>query len=292
MQQITRGTALDAGGRVKKASASASSMRVLNECVEQLLVADHVVINKCDLVTSDHVAAVRAKVAALNPMARITQCEFGRVNVSDLLGVASFQLDGVLSRNATLFEASSLRTHDRSVVSMSLRGSGAYDSAAEVQEWLEALHLSLGPRIFRSKGVFRTTRGARHIFHGVHELVDVQPLRVDDDDPDNRFVFIGLDLDPRDVRVHYKMSFPAGPKIKLESLSGFQKDADVFVPQEGASTTVSVVAMLLALLIFYMNSTGVVDLKTWEGLGIVAALLVLFMSYAALASKPPSTPSS
>ena len=55
----------------------------------QVRVADHVLVNKCDLVTTEHVQNIHERIRALNPFCKITDTSFCKFIPDDLFGADS-----------------------------------------------------------------------------------------------------------------------------------------------------------------------------------------------------------
>lgn len=91
--------------------------------------------------------------------------------------------------------------HDDEVGSVAIDVEGDVD-AASLNQWLGRLLQERGVDIFRTKGFISVAGDARrHLFQGVHMLLDSQPDRPWGDDPRrNQLVFIGRNLDGEAIR--------------------------------------------------------------------------------------------
>src|SRR5690606_20765454 len=65
------------------------------EAREQVAFADRIILNKTDLVAEDTLAAVEARLRALNPLAPITRAQRANVPPDEVLGVHAFDLERI-----------------------------------------------------------------------------------------------------------------------------------------------------------------------------------------------------
>lgn len=265
------GAQLDRPISAAQASDPSNRIRqVLNEAAEQIAIADRLILNKTDLVSPADVDAIEARLRLLNPLATVQRSSFSRVPLDTVLEIKAFDLEEVLRRDEGFLDFRPYRTHDRAIQSLSLCGPGRYDPEM-VREWLqELLGSEVGARIFRSKGVFGVEGSTdRYIFQGVQNIVDIEAFRTQDrSDTENRFVFIGMDLDVKSIRLTYKSHFPAGPKLKVEAFSGLQSDEF-----ESQAESIAPYVSLYILVLLFLYHRGLLTLDTWSGTGMVAVLL-------------------
>lgn len=59
---------------------------VVDLLVEQIECADFVLLNKCDMLGEGVVDSLEAIMTSLNPLAKVFQCEHGRIEIDDILG--------------------------------------------------------------------------------------------------------------------------------------------------------------------------------------------------------------
>ena len=69
---------------------------VVCEALEQVALADRLVLNKTDLVTPAELAALESRLRAINGVAAITRAQRGAVDVGTVLGVGGFDLSRVV----------------------------------------------------------------------------------------------------------------------------------------------------------------------------------------------------
>lgn len=186
------------------------------ESVKQAAVADCLVVTKVDRVDVSGLAALEARLGALNPAAAILRCANGEVDPKQVLGEAS---DDALSRSeqaarwlraasyravtpGTSFVPSASKRHDDRIRSFAF----VYDapvSGAKLWEGLETLIENHGEKLLRIKGIVNVDGMVEpKVIHIVqHVLYPVQTLEQwPDADRRTRLVFIVRDLDPAVVR--------------------------------------------------------------------------------------------
>mmetsp|Transcript_21066 Transcript_21066/g.67881 ORF Transcript_21066/g.67881 Transcript_21066/m.67881 type:complete len:354 (+) Transcript_21066:122-1183(+) len=77
----------------------------VNEAVQQVAFADRVLLNKVDLVTPEELDAIQTTILSINKFAVILTCERSRVDLSQIVGVNSFDVDKCTELDPELFEA-------------------------------------------------------------------------------------------------------------------------------------------------------------------------------------------
>jgi G3E family GTPase len=169
---------------------------VENEAVEQLAFADHVVVNKTDLVTQQELDEVTVRIRGINAMAAITYASHAKVDLASIMNIGAFDLARVLEKEPE-FLTDSDHQHDLSVTSVGVELRGDL-SEKKVNAWIGKLLRERGTDIFRSKGIL-SIKGSdnRFVFQGVHMLFDGTPDRPwrADEQRISRMVFIGRHLD-------------------------------------------------------------------------------------------------
>jgi G3E family GTPase len=195
------------------------------EAVRQAAVADRIVLAKTDL-ADEGLAALRQRLAALNPGAVVIDAAAGDVAASAVLGAGLFDLDGKiadvkgwLSAEAVTaaesrmaghvhfqahghLHAHDVNRHDASIRAFCLTSdepirSGAFDL------FLDLLRSAHGPQLLRVKGLVALAEDPDHpvVVHGVQHIMHVPAVlpRWPDADRRSRLVFIVKDLDRRFV---------------------------------------------------------------------------------------------
>jgi G3E family GTPase len=170
---------------------------------EQIAFADTLIVNKTDLVSAEVLADISNQVRAINQTAAIVRAAHSRVPVDALLGTKRFSLPNLLMIEPDILEDEGHdHEHDASISSCSVVISGALDSE-RFNRWINQLVNDQGQRLMRMKGLLNfATEARRFHFHSVHMLLEAMPGRrwEDHESRDNRFVFIGRDLDSAQLR--------------------------------------------------------------------------------------------
>lgn len=197
------------------------------ESVQQVAMADRLILTKTDLVTETQLAAFEKRLAALNPGARRFRADHGRIDPKLLFGLAPTQessaaqaLDWVAlaPKKASLPPLSGLKqtaplgqshglfastggarpSHDGRVSSQSIEIAEPI-SPIVFDLWLESLMNSAAADILRLKGVVHV-EGMKHPFalHGVQHIFHppVPLSHWPEGDRTTRIVVIGRDLPP------------------------------------------------------------------------------------------------
>ena len=172
--------------------------RVLDEpsAVEQLALADLLLLNKTDLCSPQQTDQVAQRLQELNPAAPILRCQNADAPIEEILRARTPRgLDDLQHREAAGAESS--HTQRLGIEAISLRSERPLD-AMKVQLWLDACAKMLEGRLIRYKGFLdlagETRRG---ILQGVYELYTVSyGEEWQEDEPRvTELVFIGRDLD-------------------------------------------------------------------------------------------------
>ncbi|MDP9154164.1 MAG: GTP-binding protein [Pseudomonadota bacterium] len=165
---------------------------------EQVAFADVIVINKIDLIDQPALQQLKLQIRALNPTASITTASHSRVAADSLLGVRRFSLPALLELEPDLLDENAHdHEHDVSIQSCALIETGALDPD-RFNRWINQLVQERGQQLMRMKGVLHFASEPRQFhFHSVHMLLEARPGRVwrADETRENKFVFIGRDLD-------------------------------------------------------------------------------------------------
>ena len=169
------------------------------QVVEQIAFADRIVVTKADLVDQAALDEVVRRVREVNTMADLVYGEHGKVDLDRIFGVHAFDLDRIVEMDpAFLAGSDSGHHHDSGVTSVSFDVVGELDPD-RLGAWMDQLVAEWAVDIFRMKGILAIAgEDQRHVFQGVHMLVDVQPARVwaPGEERRSRLVFIGRNLDP------------------------------------------------------------------------------------------------
>lgn len=168
-----------------------------HEAEEQVAFADVLILNKTDLVSPEDLAKVEAKLAALNPHARLHKTVKSNVDLSAVLDAGAFDLKRLLAIEPGFLEENPEdHEHDETITSASLSADAPVD-AEKFSKWMRALIREKGTDIFRTKGILKIAGAERrYVFQGVHMVMDSDWGAVwDEESPMSRLVFIGRNLD-------------------------------------------------------------------------------------------------
>ncbi|APX89484.1 hypothetical protein BV394_06940 [Brevirhabdus pacifica] len=179
------------------------------DAAEQIVFADHVILNKTDAAAPGQVEALGARIAALNPFARITPATRGKVAASQVLGRDAFSLERLprdLLEDGAASPAEEPHDHDHAhghdhiaqsgITSVSLTLDAAVDPD-RLESWLTDLLSRHGADILRTKGIFAVPGEARRlVIQAVNMMLEGDFAGPWGDAPRlSRLVFIGRRLD-------------------------------------------------------------------------------------------------
>ncbi len=201
------------------------------EARRQVGFADQIFISKADLVATDEVAALMARLTQMNPRAPQKAVHFGEVAIKDVFDLRGFNLNAKLDIDPDFLKADDHdhavhdhvhgehcdhpshahgdgnlegqgrhHHHDDDVKSFVFRSDKPF-SPAKLEDFLSAVVNIYGPRMLRYKGVLNMEGTDRKvIFQGVHQLMgsDLGPAWAAGEHKTSKMVFIGIDL-PRDI---------------------------------------------------------------------------------------------
>ena len=169
------------------------------EAVEQVAFADRILLSKTDLTTPAQTAALRIRLAAINPRAPIREVHFGETPIADLLDIRGFNLNAVLEFSPDFLDDDD-HVHDDAVGSFVFRSDRAFD-VQRLEEFLGGLVQVYGQDMLRYKGVlFVKSSDRRLVFQGVHQMMgaDYGKRWQPGEKPASKMVFIGRNL-PRET---------------------------------------------------------------------------------------------
>lgn len=201
-----------------------------NQAVQQIVVADRVLLNKVDLVTPAQLADVEARIRRLNESAPILRTVQAQVDLDRILGLRSFDADALSMTDPNFLEVegedhacdehcghehgrhdhgqtqtqtqTQTHTHDPSVGSVSL----VFDRPIDTDRLMQRLRLLLdaeGDDLYRIKGILAVPGDERrHVLQGVHRLLELKvstPWSAGEQ-PLTKVVFIGRRLNEDKLR--------------------------------------------------------------------------------------------
>ncbi|HEY0569106.1 MAG TPA: GTP-binding protein [Xanthobacteraceae bacterium] len=235
-ENVGRKTRLDAVVTVADAKWLKERLKDAPEAKNQIAFADVILVNKTDLVSTDDLSEIEARIRGINPYARLHRTERCQIALSEVLERNAFDLDRILSiepdfladdehehehehhhqhehshdhhhdhdhgkRNGGL-----KHYHDEDMQSFSLRTDKPLNPD-KFFPWIQELVAKEGPSILRCKGIlsFRDDP-SRFVFQGVHMILDgdhQRPWR-EGEKRDSRAVFIGRNLPEQEIRAGFE----------------------------------------------------------------------------------------
>jgi len=197
-----------------------------NQAVTQIVVADRILLNKADLVEPAQLVELERRIRTLNASAPILRTVQAKVDLSQILGLQSFESGVLTTKNADFFDdipgashdhvcdescdhdhdhdtAGGLgsHSHDPSVGSESFMFDAPFD-AARLMRSLDELLAAAGDDIFRLKGILQVQGDERrHVLQGVHRILELKPSTPwGEETAESKLVFIGRNLEAMQLR--------------------------------------------------------------------------------------------
>ncbi len=223
-ETVGRRTKLDAVVTVADAKWLNERLKDAPEAKNQIAFADVILINKTDLVSSEQLGEVEARIRGINPYAKLHKTERAKIPLDAVLGRKAFDLDRILELEPDFLGAdnhdhhhnhdqdhghhrgdedghahghSGLKHyHDEEMQSIALQTEKPLDPD-KFFPWVQDLVQKEGPNILRCKGILAFKDDEeRFVFQGVHMILDgdhQRPWKADEK-RDSRIVFIGRNL--------------------------------------------------------------------------------------------------
>ncbi len=194
-EDVRTRTRLDAIVTVADAKHLPARLADSHEAEDQIAFADVIVLNKTDLVDAAELAAVAARIRAINAFAPILQSERGQVPLERVLGLGAFELSRVLAEHPA-FLTDDAHEHNEDVASMSFEVAGEIDPR-KFEAWMSQLLAEQGPDLLRTKGILaHPGEDRRFAFQAVHMIADGGYIGAwkDGAPRTSRLVFIGRNL--------------------------------------------------------------------------------------------------
>ena len=208
-----------------------SQLDEYEEAQRQVGFADRLLISKADLATPGTLAELTARLKRINPRAPISEADFGRVALADVLDLRGFNLNDKLDIDPAFLTADEAHDHAHhhahdddgahehvhtetcdhrydhqhgghsdDIAAFVFKSERPFDSA-RLDEFLSSMVNVFGPRMLRYKGVLLMEGAERKVvFQGVHQIMgsDVGAKWRDTEERGSKMVFIGKNL-PKDV---------------------------------------------------------------------------------------------
>jgi G3E family GTPase len=221
-------TKLDAVVTVADAKWLKDRLKDAPEVKNQIAFADVILINKTDLVASEELRELEARIRAINPYATLHRTQRAQIGIDQVLGRNAFDLDRILDIEPKFLEADEhdhdhhhdhgdghhhhhhehglKHYHDEDMQSLSLASERPLDPD-KFFPWIQELVATEGPNILRCKGIL-SFKGdnERFVFQGVHMILDGDHQRAwaPDEKRSSRVVFIGRNLPEDKIRTGFE----------------------------------------------------------------------------------------
>ncbi len=162
-----------------------------NQAIDQIVIADRIIVNKVDLVDGPTLQDIEARVRKLNATAPIIRSSHAKVDLDKILGIGAFSAQ----RGAISLDEHE-HSHDPSLDSESFVLEEPFDHG-HFEGWLKALLDARGDDIFRLKGILAMKDdGRRYVLQCVHRLMELRAADAwGSAKPTSKLVFIGRNLD-------------------------------------------------------------------------------------------------
>jgi G3E family GTPase len=221
-ENVGRRTKLDAVVTVADAKWLNERLKDAPEAKNQIAFADVVLINKTDLVSSEELSEVEARIRGINPYAKLHRTERAKIPLDAVLGRHAFDLDRILELEPDFLGADNSdhhhdhdhdhhhgdedghahahgglkHYHDEDMQSIALHTEKPLDPD-KFFPWVQDLVQKEGPNILRCKGILAfKDDDERFVFQGVHMILDGDHQRPwkTSEKRDSRIIFIGRNL--------------------------------------------------------------------------------------------------
>ena len=231
-ENIGRKTRLDAVVTVADAKWLNDRLKDAPEAKNQIAFADVILINKTDLVSTEQLSEVEARIRGINPYAKVHRTERAQIPLNEVLGRNAFDLDRILDIEPEFLaddhdghdhhhghghdhhhdhghdpenahrHGGLKHYHDEDMQSISLKSDKPLNPD-KFFPWVQNLVQTEGPNILRCKGILSLKDDEdRFVFQGVHMILDGNHQRPwgKDEKRDSRIVFIGRNLPEEKIR--------------------------------------------------------------------------------------------
>ncbi|KAF6560071.1 GTP-binding protein [Paenibacillus sp. EKM202P] len=167
------------------------------EAKEQVAFADVILLNKIDLVEKEDIARLESRLKKMNSHARLTHTHQSLIDLDQILGVNTFDLDHKLEVDPHFLEEHHHHHHDDDIFSIVLTETRPLD-LDKVNKFINDWLVEHSADTYRYKGILNVQKtNKRVVFQGVHMIFGVDTDREwnVDEDRTSRIVVIGKDLD-------------------------------------------------------------------------------------------------
>ncbi len=178
-----------------------------DEAQEQIAFADVVVMNKLDLLKRDELLPLEKRVSVINPTAKILYAENCKLDLNEVLGIKSFELNHKLDLHPHLLEEyHHHHHHDDKISSVSFVEERPLDRS-KLNRWMSYLIQEKGEDLLRYKGILYVDGvEERVVFQGLHMLFAGKPDRKwrEEEVKRSQLVFIGKNLDKKELKRQFR----------------------------------------------------------------------------------------
>jgi G3E family GTPase len=225
-ENVGRKTKIDAVVTVADAKWLNERLKDAPEAKNQIAFADVILINKTDLVSSEQLSEVEARIRGINPYAKLHKTQRAKIPLDAVLGRNAFDLDRILDLEPDFLGTDNhdhhrhhdddhdhghhhgdedghahahgglKHYHDEEMQSIALHTEKPLDPD-KFFPWVQDLVQKEGPNILRCKGILAFKDDEeRFVFQGVHMILDGDHQRPwkPDEKRNSRIIFIGRHL--------------------------------------------------------------------------------------------------
>jgi G3E family GTPase len=166
-----------------------------NQAVDQIVIADRIILNKIDLVGEPELTELERRVRSLNATAPILRSSHAKVALEDILGIGAFSLTQTMAIAPDFLEDHE-HEHDPSLESVALVFQQPFDRT-RLESHLRSLLKEKGDDIFRLKGILAIAGEPRRVvLQAVHRIMDLRAADAwTSARRESKLVFIGRGLD-------------------------------------------------------------------------------------------------
>jgi G3E family GTPase len=227
-QDVGRKAKLDAVVTVADAKWLQDRLHDAPEAKNQIAFADVILLNKTDLVASDTLSEMEARIRGINPYAKLHRTQRCNIALGEVLGRNAFDLDRILEIEPEFLEDGGDHSHaqehshgdqqhhhdggglkhyhDEEMQSFVVKTERPLD-ADKFFPWVQDLVQRDGPDILRCKGIL-SFKGddERFVFQGVHMILDGDHQRPwkNGEKRESRIVFIGRNLPQERIKAGFE----------------------------------------------------------------------------------------
>ena len=166
-----------------------------NQAVDQIVIADRIILNKIDLVGEGEAAETEQRVRRYNATAPIIRSSHAKVALEQILGIGAFNLAQTQAVVPGFLDDHD-HQHDPSLDSISITFDRPF-ARERLEPYLRDLLQDKGEDIFRLKGILAVAGDPnRVVLQGVHRIMELR--RADAwgaERPASKLVFIGRNLE-------------------------------------------------------------------------------------------------